>query len=69
MWESKVFNYQEMNSLFSLSLSFVILLLSVINGYFIAYPLLVSLFLIIITFSRQGFSIRALIALGFASSP
>ncbi|MDF5723986.1 MAG: Na+/H+ antiporter NhaC family protein [Rhizonema sp. PD37] len=57
-----------MNSLFSLVLPFLILLSSVIKGYFLGYPLLLSLFLIIITFSCQGFSIRDLITLGFTSS-
>ena len=57
-----------MDSLFSLVLSFTLLLFSVIKGYFVAYPLLISLGIFIITFSRKGFSLTALLAMGIASS-
>ncbi len=42
--------------------------LSVIKGYFVAYPLLISLVIFIIASSRKGFSIAALIAMGVSSS-
>ena len=57
-----------MSVLFSLCFSFALLLFSASQGYFIAYPLLLSLLLLLVAFSSQGFSIRALITLGVASS-
>jgi NhaC family Na+:H+ antiporter len=57
-----------MISLFSLTICFVILLFSVTTGYSVAYPLSLSLGILIITFSCQGFPFRALILMGFASS-
>jgi NhaC family Na+:H+ antiporter len=57
-----------MNPLFSLFFCFFILLFSVIKGYFIAYPLLLSLVILIMTFAFQGFPVRDLIAMSFASS-
>lgn len=59
---------EQMKLLFPLFFSFALLLVSVIKGYFVAYPLLISLIIFIIAFSRQGFSITALIAMGLSSS-
>ncbi len=60
--------FSQMNSLFPLIFSFTLLLFSVIKGYFVAYPLLISLVVFIVTFSRKGFSVAALVAMGIASS-
>lgn len=57
-----------MDLLFALFFSFSLLLVSVIKGYFIAYPLLLSLGIITVTLYRRGFPLKALIAMGFASS-
>lgn len=57
-----------MNSLFPLVFCFVILLCSVIKGYFVAYPLLLSLVILLVTFSYQGFAVKSLIKMGFTSS-
>ena len=57
-----------MNSLFPLVISFTLLLFSVVKGYFVAYPLMLSLGIFIIAFSRKGFPITALIAMGLSSS-
>jgi NhaC family Na+:H+ antiporter len=40
----------------------------VYQGYFIAYPLLLSLAIFLIVLSRRGFSLKNLIAMGFTSS-
>ena len=56
-----------MNSLVALILCFIVLMVSVFKGYFIAYPLLVSLGILIVTFTCIGFSIRTLIKMGLAS--
>ncbi|KAB8319708.1 Na+/H+ antiporter NhaC family protein [Tolypothrix campylonemoides VB511288] len=57
-----------MNSLLSLFFCFFILLTSVIQSYFVAYPLLLSLGILILTFAFQGFSVNNLITMGFVSS-
>lgn len=57
-----------MNVFFPLIFSFTLLLFSVINGYFVAYPLLGSLVIFIIAFSRRGFSVAALITMGLSST-
>ncbi len=57
-----------MTAFFPLIFSFALLLFSVINGYFVAYPLLISLGIFIIAFSQRGFSVAALIAMGFSST-
>ncbi|NMG20631.1 Na+/H+ antiporter NhaC family protein [Brasilonema bromeliae] len=57
-----------MNSLFPLVFCFVILLCSVIKGYFVAYPLLLSLVILLVTFYYQGFAVKSLIKMGFTSS-
>ena len=68
MLENRICNYQKMHSLFSLIFCFIILLCSVIKGYFVAYPLLLSLVILLMTFAFQGFPVRDLIAMAFASS-
>lgn len=57
-----------MDILFSLIISYILLLASVINGYEVALPLLFSLGIFIVTLARKGFSVKGLIAMGFASS-
>ena len=56
-----------MNVFFPLIFSFTLLLFSVIKGYFVAYPLLGSLG-IIIAFSLRKFSVAAIIAMGLSST-
>jgi Na+:H+ antiporter, NhaC family len=57
-----------MSSLFTLVFCFVIWLYSVIKGYFVAYPLLLSLVILLVTFSYQGFAVKSLIKMAFTSS-
>lgn len=57
-----------MDILFSLILSFAFLLFSAIQGYFIAYPLLLDLGIIGITLYRRGFSFNSLVVMGFLGS-
>lgn len=57
-----------MNSFLSLFFCFFILLTSVIQGYFVAYPLLLSLVILFLTFSFQGFPVKILITMGLVSS-
>ncbi|MEI2583457.1 Na+/H+ antiporter NhaC family protein [Scytonema sp. PRP1] len=57
-----------MNSLLSLFFCFFILLTSVIQGYFVAYPLLLSLVILLLTFSFQGFPVKILMTMGLVSS-
>lgn len=57
-----------MDALFPLFFSFALLLFSVTKGYFVAYPLLICLGIFTLAFSRKGFSIAALIAMGVSSS-
>ncbi|HEY9633157.1 MAG TPA: Na+/H+ antiporter NhaC family protein [Coleofasciculaceae cyanobacterium] len=62
---SAIFN---MDLLLAVIFSFTAILFSVAQGYFIAYPLLLSLAIFIIVLRRRGFPLKALIAMGFASS-
>jgi Na+:H+ antiporter, NhaC family len=57
-----------MSSLFSIALCFAILLFSVTKGYFVAYSLGLSLVILLITFTYQGFSFTNLLKMGYASS-
>ncbi|NMG08120.1 Na+/H+ antiporter NhaC family protein [Brasilonema sp. UFV-L1] len=57
-----------MNSFLPLVFCFVILLCSVIKGYFVAYPLFLSLVILLVTFSYQGFPVKSLIKMAFAST-
>ncbi|KAB8332258.1 Na+/H+ antiporter NhaC family protein [Scytonema tolypothrichoides VB-61278] len=57
-----------MISLLPLIFCFFILLCSVIKGYFVAYPLLLSLVILLVTFSYQGFGVKSLIKMGLTSS-
>jgi len=57
-----------MDILIALLLSFVLLLFSAIRGYFIAYPLFLVFGILSLTFFRRGFSLKSLIAMGFAGS-
>ncbi len=59
---------KQINLLLPPFISFALLLFSVIKGYFVAYPLLISLVIFIIASYRKGFSIAALIAMGLSSS-
>jgi Na+:H+ antiporter, NhaC family len=57
-----------MDLLFALMLSFSLLLFSTFRGYFIAYPLLLSLMIFTIVLIRRGFSLKSLMMMGFLSS-
>lgn len=57
-----------MDILFALIASFILLLFSAIQGYFIAYPLLLTLGMLGIAFLRRGFSLKALMAMAFLGS-
>jgi Na+:H+ antiporter, NhaC family len=57
-----------MDLLFALTLSFLLLLFSAFRGYFIAYPLLLSLVIFVIVLIRRGFSLKSLVMMGFLSS-
>ena len=57
-----------MDLLLAVFFSFTTILFSVYQGYFIAYPLLLSLAIFLIVLSRRGFSLKNLIAMGFTSS-
>lgn len=57
-----------MDIFIALIVSFVLLLFSAIQGYFIAYPLLITLGTISITLIRRGFSPNALVAMGLLGS-
>ncbi|KYC40157.1 sodium:proton antiporter [Scytonema hofmannii PCC 7110] len=57
-----------MSSLFSLTLCFVILLVSVTKGYFVAYSLGLSLVILLVTFTYQGFPFASLLKMGYISS-
>lgn len=55
-----------MDLLFFLAFSFVLLLYSTLKGYFIVYPLLISLAIFIALLSTKGFSLKSLIAMAVA---
>lgn len=57
-----------MNAFFSLIFCFFILLFSVLKGYFVVYPLLLSLVILLVNFCLQKHSFKALIKMGYASS-
>lgn len=57
-----------MGLLFALFLSFILLVFSALTGYFIAYPLLVSLLLISAVLHRQGFFPKQLFQMALTSS-
>ncbi len=57
-----------MDLLLAVIFSFAAILLSTIRGYFIAYPLLLSLVIFIIVLRRRGFPLKVLMTMGFASS-
>ncbi|MCA1992358.1 MAG: Na+/H+ antiporter NhaC family protein [Coleofasciculus sp. S288] len=57
-----------MDLILALLFSFAMLLFSIIKGYFIAYPLLLSLGLFTVVLMRRGFPLKALMVMGFASS-
>lgn len=57
-----------MDILFALIASFTLLLFSAIQGYFIAYPLLLTLGMLGIALLRRGFSLKVLIIMGFRGS-
>lgn len=57
-----------MSLILALFLSFGCLLFSTIQGYFIAYPLLLSLLLFILLFRAQGFHLKPLLQMAFSGS-
>jgi len=57
-----------MDLLFALALSFGCLLFSAVQGYFVAYPLLLSLAIFMLVLLRRGFKLDTLVAMGFAGS-
>lgn len=57
-----------MDLLIALIVSFLLLLFSVFKGYFIAYPLLLSLSLFVMLLRRRGYAFKALFDMGVASS-
>ncbi|MCU0541337.1 MAG: Na+/H+ antiporter NhaC family protein [Oscillatoriaceae cyanobacterium Prado104] len=57
-----------MDLLFFLIVSFILLLASALKGYFIAYPLLVSLVIFIAILLTKGFTLPSLIAMAIAGS-
>jgi NhaC family Na+:H+ antiporter len=58
----------KMDLLFFLVVSFILLLASALKGYFIAYPLLVSLVTFIAILLTKGFTLRSLIDMAIAGS-
>jgi len=56
-----------MDLLFSLVISLTLLLFSITKGYFIAYPLLLSLAIFIVVLFLRGFPLKTLIALALAA--
>ncbi len=52
----------------ALAVSFLLLLVSVQQGYFIAYPLLISWLVLLVLFRSQGCSWRSLLGMSLASS-
>jgi Na+:H+ antiporter, NhaC family len=57
-----------MDLLFALALSFGFLLFSAIEGYFVAYPLLLSLAIFTLALLRRGFTFNTLLKMGLAGS-
>ncbi|NJR24368.1 MAG: Na+/H+ antiporter NhaC family protein [Richelia sp. CSU_2_1] len=57
-----------MDLLFFLVVSFILLLVSTLKGYFIAYPLLISLVIFIALLLTKGFTLNSLIAMAIAGS-
>jgi NhaC family Na+:H+ antiporter len=57
-----------MDLLLALIISFVLLVFSVLNGYFIVYPLFISLLVFIVVLLNRGFKLRILIDLAFLGS-
>jgi Na+:H+ antiporter, NhaC family len=57
-----------MDLLFVLIFSFVLLLVSVAQGIFIAYPLLLTLSILIAVYVRRGFQLKSLLQMAFMGS-
>ncbi|MBE9177224.1 Na+/H+ antiporter NhaC family protein [Oculatella sp. LEGE 06141] len=57
-----------MNLLIALFISFLLLLFSAFKGYFIAYPLFISMILIMMVLCRQGFSLKSLLKMAVVGS-
>ncbi|MGF1491812.1 MAG: Na+/H+ antiporter NhaC family protein [Microcoleaceae cyanobacterium] len=57
-----------MDLLIVLTVSFLLLIFSVLKGYFIVYPLVISLLLLILTLARRGFAWKRLIKMAVAGS-
>jgi len=57
-----------MNLLFALAISLILLLFSITKGYFVAYPLLLSLAIFIVVLFLRGFPLKTLINLALAGS-
>lgn len=58
----------KMDLILALIASSFFLLLSVVKGYFIAYPLLLSLVIFIVILCQRGFALKSLIAMAIAGS-
>ena len=57
-----------MDILFALLISFVILVFSVLQGVFVAFPLLVAMAIVGATLMRRGFSFKSLLQMAIAGS-
>ncbi len=57
-----------MDLLFALAISLILLLFSITKGYFVAYPLLLSLAIFIVVIFLRGFPLKTLINLALAGS-
>ena len=57
-----------MDLLIAFSLSFILLIFSVFQGYFIAYPLLISIAIFLVVLNNRGFKLKRLIAMAVGGS-
>lgn len=57
-----------MDLLFALAFSFLLLIFSVFRGYFIAYPLLVAMGILVTVLMRRGFALSKLMQMALAGS-
>ncbi|AFZ32667.1 transporter, NhaC family [Gloeocapsa sp. PCC 7428] len=57
-----------MDLIVAILVSFICIIFSITQGYFIAYPLIISLAIFTITLRRRGFALKTLFSLAIASS-
>lgn len=57
-----------MDLLFALLCSFVLLVVSVTKGIFVAYPLLIAMMMMIVMLMRRGFSLKSLVQMAWKGS-